>query len=503
MTPEGREAPPRAPDASRLNPYAAAVGAILYLGLWVWPLRASLWTDELGTWWVIKDGLGEAVSRAIEFHGQSPAFYVIAWVAKELGGRHEVVVRLPAFLAATGAIVVLYRLVRRLVDRSAAMVAAVAFIGLGGAAFAATDARPYGVALFTTIAAAHALVVWLDGGRTRWGVACVLASVATVALHYMFALMLPVLAVYAAWRVRRAATTVLATHLLAAGGLVAVALVPLTAQLSSLWSRKGTLAIPNVATVDDLVRALLPLGLIAGFVIGVAVARTQGRIGFRPSPVAPGAPVLLGTWLAFPVLALFALSLVTDAMLFAPRYYLASAPAAAAVFGWAVAGLRPLAATRVVVAVFAIVAVLLSGGVLKNGEDWRGAIEVTRSISDRSTVILVHPAFIESAQIGWLKDPVRRSYLLSPLSFYELDGDIVLLPFVLDRPAEEYLEEVLDARLAGKDRFLIVTNYADVPYASWLRGRLGPAGWSSEVVGSFGVIQVIEFTKGGAARSPA
>ena len=30
-----------------------------------WPLRSSLWTDELGTWWVIKDGVADAADPAI------------------------------------------------------------------------------------------------------------------------------------------------------------------------------------------------------------------------------------------------------------------------------------------------------------------------------------------------------------------------------------------------------------------------------------------------------
>lgn len=478
------------------------VAGILYLGLWVWPLRSSLWTDELGTWWVVKDGLGDAVSRSVEFHGQSPAFYVIAWVAKELGGRHELVLRLPAFLAASGAIVLFYRLVRRLSDEGAAMVAAVAFIGLGGIAFAATDARPYGVALLASIAATSSLVVWLDEGRWRWGWGFVLATIATIALHFMFALVVPVLAVYAAGRLRKGTSAVPPVRLLGAAILIVVGIVPLTAQLSSLWGRRGTLAVPNVATADDLLRALLPVGLVAGAAIGVAVARAQGPIGYRSRPASPGARVLVVTWLTLPVVALFAASVLTDVMFFAPRYYVVSAPAAAAVFGWVVAGLRPVGATRVVVVVFAIVTVLLNGGALKNGEDWRGAIAFTRSISHPGTVILVHPAFVESAQIGWLEDPERRSYLLSPLSFYELAGQIVPLPFVLDGPAEEYLEEVVDSQLGDADRFLIVTNYSEVPFASWLDGRLEPDGWSSDVVGVFGTIRVIEFTKSEAARSP-
>ena len=63
------------------------VTALLAIGLWLWPLRSSLWTDELGTWWVIKDGLGDAIDRALTFHGQSPLFYVLLWGTRHVAGR--------------------------------------------------------------------------------------------------------------------------------------------------------------------------------------------------------------------------------------------------------------------------------------------------------------------------------------------------------------------------------------------------------------------------------
>lgn len=472
------------------------VGAILYLALWIWPMRSSLWTDELGTWWIVKDGLGDAIARSFEYHGP-PAFYVVAWVAKELGGRQEAALRLPALAAATAAILVFFRLVQRLSDTRSAQAASVAFVGLGGIAFAATDARPYGVGLLTVVGATLALVRWLDDGEARWGALFVISAIATVWLHYMLALILPVHLIYAIFRLRARSTPVRLRGLLAAGAAIGLGMVPLLAQLVSLWGRRGSLAVPNVAAVADLFGALLPLSLVAGLAVGVIVARAVGPLSFSASARRSDGGALLICWLVLPVVTLFSLSALTGVMFFAPRYYLVSAPAAAAIFGWTCASIRPASASRVTIAVFAIVAVLLGGGMLKNGEDWRGAIAFTRTVSDASTVVLVHPGFVESAQLSWLEDPERRDYLMSPLSFYELGGEVVPLPYVLDPPAEAYLDRVVNDQLADVDRFLIVTNYADVPYASWLNGRLGPAGWHSQVRGSFGVIQVIEFTKEG------
>jgi hypothetical protein len=49
--------------------------------------------------------------------------------------------------------------------------------------------------------------------------------------------------------------------------------------------------------------------------------------------------------------------------------------------------------------------------------------------------------------------------------------------------------------LAGVDRFLLVTRDTLVPFRDWLDGRLTPEGYTSRVIGTFGVIQVIEFLR--------
>ena len=473
------------------------VTALLAIGLWLWPMRSSLWTDELGTWWVIKDGLGDTIDRALTFHGQSPLFYVLLWGTRHVAGRSEVALRLPSLLAATGAAAITFVLVRRLVNDEAARLTTVAFVGVGGIAFAATDARPYALGVLVAVAACLALVRWLDEGGWWRGALFVVLTIAIVWVHYMLALIIPVLFLYALLRRRSGDAAPPGRSIAVAGAACIVGVLPLAAQLASLWSRRGSLAVPNIATFGDLLREIVPLALPVGVAIGALVARTQGELHLGWVRARPGAAALAGTWLAFPLVILFVLSIVTGVMLFAPRYYVLAAPAAAAIFGWFVASTGPASARRIIAACFAIVAILVSGGALKNGEDWRGAVAFTAATADPDTLVLVHPAFVESSQPDWLDDPVRRSYLLSPLAYYPLDAEVVLLPFVLDPSAEHYLAGVVDERLGGRDRFLIVTNYADVPFAPWLDGRLGPDGWSSRVIGGFGEMQVIEFTRSG------
>ena len=106
-----------------------------------------------------------------------------------------------------------------------------------------------------------------------------------------------------------------------------------------------------------------------------------------------------------------------------------------------------------------------------------------------------HPALVESAQLDWFSDPEKRSYLLSVQSYYPMVGRVTPMPYVLDDAARGYFEGLVTGELAGVDRFLLVTRYTQVPFRDWLDGRLTPDGYRSTVIGKFGVIKVIEFSR--------
>jgi mannosyltransferase len=480
----------------------AFVVALEFIALWLWPMNGSLWTDEFGTWWVAKGTFSEVGRLAWTYQGQSPLYYAIAWLAGRLGGASEFAVRLPSLLAGLAAAYCFFRLVRRLADDAAAWLGLVAFVGLGGIAFSVTEARPYAFGILTSVAASLALVRWLDGGGRRFGVAAVLLAVASVWFHYMFALVLPAQIAYTYVRARRASA--ISTRAMVLCGVALVfGIAPLAAQVISLWDRRASLAPANVAGTADLLTAIFPSVLVGGLLLGVLLARAQGEVRTVHVPVKDHALVLLVTWLLVPPVTLMALSLITDQMFMAPRYYVSALPAAAALFGLAARSLSEESVRRIVAIVTAILAILVAGGSLKNGEDWRAAAAFERERADPGTVVLMHQALIESSRLDWFDDPKRRSYLMSASSFYDFDGELIPLPFVLDRPSERYLEDLVRTRLANLDRFVIVTNYVDVPYASWLDGRLGDEGWSSQVTGTFGEIEVIEFTKDAAERSRA
>ena len=473
------------------------VGFVVLL-LWVVPIRSSLWLDELGTWWVVKDGLGDAVDRAYRFQGQSPLYYLIVWFSRSVGGSSEVVLRLPSLAATVGSALLLYRLVRRLVGREAARMSVLVFAVTGLVAFEASEARPYAIATFALVAATYALVIWLDEAGWRRGLTYVVLAVVVVWVHYIFALALVSHAVYASVRVRRGQTRLAPRHLAVAAGMIAAGLVPLALQIASLWDRRGSLAIPYETGIQTMLLILVPAVLSGGALLGILLARTQGRVSLSLPDARPSSLLLFATWLLIPTVALFAISDLTPVTLLSPRYFASVTPAGAALAGWAIASIQPAAARRIVAAVLAILGLFAYGGDLKNGENWRDAAAYERTHADPNTIVLLHPGLIESAQLDWFQDPERSSYLASVVSYYPMVGHVTLMPHALNDPgAHEYLEQLVTSALAGSDRFLFITRYPNLPYKDWLDGRLGPAGFTSRVVDRSGVISVVEFSRSG------
>ena len=123
----------------------AIVTAVVIGSLWLVPLSSSLWVDELGTWWVVKDGLGDAVHRAITY--QAVAALLLDRLGRPDGGRGLGGGPAPA-LADRGSLVrgLLYRLARHLISREAARLAVLVFAAGQVVAFEASEARPYAMA---------------------------------------------------------------------------------------------------------------------------------------------------------------------------------------------------------------------------------------------------------------------------------------------------------------------------------------------------------------------
>jgi uncharacterized membrane protein len=462
--------------------------------IWLRPIGSSFWLDELVTWWVVKDGLGDTIHRSLAYQSQSPFYFSIAWLTRHVSST-ELVMRLPSLVASVLAAFVLYRLALRWGDAEFGRLAVFAFATWSGIDFAASEARPYAIGILCVVASTFLLERWLDSGRARSAIAYAVVAWLVIMAQYLFGLVLLAHVTYVMARLHDRSTRVRAVVIAATFGGIAVATLPLIGQLLSVWRNRALLSVPWGGTVSGLMALLIPGGVAAALLLGGGLAAANGRVEIRPLPLARRVLLLLFGWLLFPTMALFAVSALTPIHVASGRYAISAAPAGALLLAWIVRSVNPSVARRIVLVMLAIVAVVTETHILKEDEDWRGAISVTRPLTDQTTLVLLHPALIESAHLELFEDPVWRSYLLAPISYYPLSGRVALLPYVLDPAAETYVEGILERDLAGVDRIILVTRYAWVGYQAWLEGRLASDGWSSISLGSYGRISVVEFTR--------
>src|SRR4051794_17489430 len=467
----------------------ALVGAVLLLR----PMASSLWLDELGTWWVVKDGVRDVVSRSWEIQGQSPLFYLVAWVVRLAAGQREWALRVPSLVCAVATAAVLYRLARRVLDREYGRLVVLLFVVWPSVAFAAIDFRPYALAMLLTVLTVVTYLDWMDRRQLRWASAFVVSATLTVYAHYVFGLIVVVLAVYSLWRRRHELATVPVVSLLVGFGTVAILCAPLVVQVADLWGRRGqwTQALP--LSVDWIAAVVAPSFLVLGAAVGCALTAASGRLSLHTAQVPSGFVPLLVLWISVPLSVLIAVTLFTDADLAVARYTLVFVPGAVLALALLLRAVEPDTGRRIIALCVAIGAIVALARV-HHASDWRGSIATVNAIADDRSVVIVQPGFTESGQDTWLHDPERRSFLLAPLAFYPVDGQVVLLPRQLDPTSERQLRtEIQDAATTASNGVLVNGGILDSGVEEVFRPREGsepPAPTADEP-------SVVEFTRNG------
>jgi hypothetical protein len=430
-------------------------------------MSLSIWTDEAATYWIIKDGLGTAVDRALRFQGQSPLYFALLWLSSRTLGTAEWALRMPSAVMLTLTLVVFYRLGKLWFDRQTALFACMV-LACHSAVYA-LQARPYALALLAETGAWYFLVRWIKRHSTWDACAYVLFAALTFYAHYVFAITCVVQLAFAWSSLRR-----LGAMRWTALGAMAAGIVALTSpgilQLHSLFLRRASLSFMPVPTQVELATALLPLRFVdIAAVVLVLCMLLRIRLGYVWPPGRVGA-LWAAVWHVFPVLALFGISRIGGAVVFVERYYLCGAPGLALLAAWVLRGLQPVDLRAWVAVVY--VGLSLARPALDPG-DWKGLASDVRSlVHDERTPILLPPTLIEAKQVAWLNDPEKRQYLQGPLAYYRVPGDLVPLPVGLADDDREYLATLIRERLAPSESFIWVSG-ADLSAQSvWLEERL-------------------------------
>ncbi len=454
----------------------AILATLAIIRLWVFPLNSSFWLDETVTFWSAYKGIAAAVARSQFWPGQNLCYTLLAATAIRVGGPSEVMLRLPSLLAAIATAWLLFRLGTRLFDQETGMLAVIVFVSSEGMTKEASNARPYAIALLLVVAATLLLVRWLETGRLTDILAYIILAAAIIYFHILFATIYLVHAAYALYGVRHN-TQVRWRTMIIVVALIGLLILPLVwnvihgghASSRSSWAGTPSSAGP--------LSALMPATLSASIFAGLLVSVFFRGVSLPSFPEMPRkTAILLVSWLAIPIVALYLVSRFTDFKVFVERYYLPALIAQALIVGWGIRGLVP-ARMRLWVATCIVFGALVSFGglhfkVTTHHEDWRAVASIVRRAGvNNDTPILFGTGLIETATVHWDAHIDPDSPLLCPLSKYPVPGRVILVPNELNQVSVRYLDDVVSTILEPSQQFVLITREQGDVFKAWFVGR--------------------------------
>jgi hypothetical protein len=481
-------------DESFHVPFLWTIAGLAAAVLWIRPMTSSLWTDELGTWWVISGSAHDTITRAEAVQGQSPFYYLIAWAARNIVGRSEFGLRLPSLLFCVVAAFLVFRIAKRLLDIETARIAVIAFVVWPPIAFAASDARPYALATLMVVASTWAVITWLDRPTIWRGLVYIVLAAGTSIVHPLFGLVVIPQVVYTVTRIRERSTGARPKDLVLALIGIGILVIPVGLEVLSLWRRQQDWSIPGNVTVAWMVLILIPPALIGAAIVGGLLAGRSLRLEPIASTIERSDGILVLGWFLLPVGVLLLLAVVSSIKLLEGRYLLMAAPAAVILAAIAIRSVGPARARRIVLLVFVILSILDLASPVKSG-DFRAAASAVRSVADDGSVILVRSGFQESVQPSWYTDPTRRGLLTTATDYYPVPGTVVPLPANLDPSTVDLARAEIDKAMQTTDQIVAVT-LTGSPYGPWLEQYLQDRGWSGEAVADVNLFTITRYERG-------
>jgi hypothetical protein len=206
-----------------------AVVALTVLGavLRVIVAHQSVFADELSTYWIsATHGLGGVLSLLYStgriHHAEitPPLSFLASWLTTRAGTSSELL-RLPALIAGTATIPLVYVLGLRTVGRRAALLACALTALSAFMIYYSAEARAYGLLMLLLVGSTLSMLLALDTGRRRYWVLYAVCSAAAFYTHYTCLFVLAVQLVWLLWtepRARRPA--------LLANGAAALLVIP-------------------------------------------------------------------------------------------------------------------------------------------------------------------------------------------------------------------------------------------------------------------------------------
>ncbi len=479
---------------SILDKLTYPVALVASFSIWFLAIRAPLWLDETLAYWQVSGGLAKVWSRSALMPSSIGYLYTL-WLAKSILGSSEIALKIPSTLAMLGAVYFLFRAARELFDLEFAFLSCIFFSLEYNVVFAATDARPYAFALLATNLAIFAFIRWMKRQQMRDAILFGAASAGILYFHYLFGAILPAFAIYYLVERYRSIKTDMRQLAAIATTFILVA-APLAFRVLSLYQTKATHVVqelrhPGLAALNTLA----PMQSLIGLGIAGLVAALLRKIKFPGRESFPA--ILLCPLLALvPAGVFFAVRAVTQVHLVIPRYLTVTAPGSA--LTWAL--LTTFIDSRVLRQIFCVglvgitVVEAYSSPLSRRHElNFKQAHAfVNANVANDPAPVVISSAFIESNFEPLPADPGSENALISQVSYYPVNAQMVFLPIDLNDETIRIGSQTVLTAAQRHQRFLFVVPPSSYPTLEWL-GNYTRGAFTAKILGEFDEVLVVEF----------
>jgi hypothetical protein len=486
----------------------ALIALLMLLGLVLYKsfILSPLWLDETLTFWVCKDSLADAIFRSWNFEGQSPLYYIIVWLIMRVLPPTELVLRMPTIIAVLASCLVLFKISTRYFDRTASLLVVSCFL-IAEETSRSFSAKPNGLALFFALLATELFLKYQVQSNKRNLALYFGALLSTFYFHYLFAAILIVHLALLSDRDKSSPATYRPILL----ALVCFALfsIPGLAQLR-LLSQRQALFLADPPTLPELGAVLFPLRVVIPAIVSALFGLIIfGRRKINAVQNRPNVWPLLVWWLA--PFIFFLAARFFQPYLFLERYFAWSCAGTALLVGYLLTlGLD--AKQRFVVGLaFIVTAADWISVHTWDIDEWRQVSQAEQSFSrdhpEFKTQILAFTNLIEDERIDWFSDPLKRSYLLAPFSFYPVSSEPTLLPRTLESAAgQEYFKVLIEPILRQSNDFIFIcrrlaeveTTQGRISVLKYYTDLFEKAGFYGQSLAATNIVRIIHFSKSAA-----
>ncbi|HUY80402.1 MAG TPA: glycosyltransferase family 39 protein [Acidobacteriaceae bacterium] len=504
------------PQSLRINQQRSWTCLVLYLlallasiSTWFLAIRAPLWPDETGAYWMISDGVSKIwPHKSILF----PAYDYILWSWTKLFGTSEVALRSLSILATLAAAWLLYLAARKLFDRELALIAVIIFCLDPITIFEAVDVRPYTFAVLAVCLAIYLLLRLRNSRSLLLAAAFGLAAALILYFHLLFGTILPALLIAffilkASDRksLRRQLAVALATFTVASLPLIPIVLYLFRTSSARVYEKAPKL----ITLLATLAPRWMPIVLIAVALLALVIAalRTRTAAPKKPPSTRDFQTILIAALLGLvPVLILYGVSVGTSIHCFAFRHRLEAIPGIALCWTWLVARFRPPMLRRTFV--FFLVALTVfsywsSPAARKHGFSWKQALQVTeQNAAPHNAPVLICSTSVETNYFPIPLRTAKTSRYYAQLSYYKLTVPVVPLPRKLDAQSIQIATPFLQQAAKNRQRFFADGYIPSYSTLQWLTAHAAP-NFNVRQLGNFDGYKVLEFTPRANTSPPA